>query len=258
MQDVMNRKAEGGLKSTTLSMSSRFTQSEASPLLPADDPLDQVEPPPISPLVQALETTNFVHLQWQDLAPQNSVGMEPCKGLALALIVLLQVRKRQIAWKGQYPGDVYGQWTEEEARARNVEILEEKMSELWESFLTQHRGPLDLHDVLWTPFLLKQGRSRTIRGADVFNLRLIHSHRSVCLTVVDCLADDDAPSKFVAHPIVSMTMSRLWRYGRPDGNDLPTMFRDVLSTRAAPWWVSLESFLLMLTVTYIVKAMYWI
>jgi len=165
---MMNRKVEGGLKSTILSMSSRFTLSETSPLLPADDPLEHVDALPIFPLVQALEATNFVHLQWQDLIPRNSFGMEPCKGLASALIVLLQLRKCQIAWKGQYPDNVYGQWTEEEARARNVEILEEKMSELWESFLTQHRGPLDLHDVLWTPFLLKQGRSRTIRGVNSF------------------------------------------------------------------------------------------
>ena len=164
----MNRKVEGGLKSTILSMSSRFAISETSPLLPADDPSEHVDALPIFPLVQALEATNFVHLQWQDLIPRNSFGMEPCKGLASALIVLLQLRKCQIAWKGQYPDNVYGQWTEEEARARNVEILEEKMSELWESFLTQHRGPLDLHDVLWTPFLLKQGRSRTIRGVNSF------------------------------------------------------------------------------------------
>lgn len=157
----MNRKAGGGLKDTILRMSSWFTLSEASPLLPAGDPLEQVD---ALPTVEALETTNFVHLQWQDLVPQSSFGMEPCKDLAFALIVLLRLRRRQIAWKGQYPENVYRQWTEEEARARNVEILEEKMSELWESFLTQHRGPLDLHDVLWTPFLLKQGKSRTIRG----------------------------------------------------------------------------------------------
>ena len=62
--------------------------------------------------------------------------------------------------------------------------------------------------------------------------------------MVDFLVDDDGPSKLVGHPIVSMTMSRLWRYGRPDGNDLPTLFRDIVSTRATPWWVSLESFVL--------------
>jgi len=53
--------------------------------------------------------------------------------------------------------------------------------------------------------------------------------------VVDFLVDHDAPPKLVAHPIVSMTMSRLWKYGRPDGNGLPTIFRNILSTRAIPW-----------------------
>jgi len=152
-------------------MSNWFMLSEFSPLLPIGDPLDQVNTFPILPQVRALETTNFNRLQWQNLIPRTasaSFGMEPCKGLAFALIVLLQLRKRQIAWKGQYPNNCYRQWTEEEPRARNVEILEDKMSELWESFLAQHRGSLDFHDVLWTPFLLEQGKSRTLRGVDFF------------------------------------------------------------------------------------------
>jgi len=147
--------------------------SETSPLLPIGDPLDQVNTFPIFPQVQALETTNFNRLPWQVLIPRTasaSFRMEPCKGSAFALIVLLQLRKRQIAWKEQYPNDCYRQWTEAETRARNVKILEDKVSELWKSFLTQHRGPLDLHDVLLTPFILQQGKSRTIRGLDFFYL----------------------------------------------------------------------------------------
>jgi len=174
MQKVMSRKV--GVE-TIPSMSNWFMLSGSSPLLPIGDPLDQVNTFPIFPQVQALESTNFNRLQWQNLIPRAasaSFGMEPCKGLAFALIVLLQLRKRQIAWKGQYPNNCYRQWTEEAPRARNVEILEDKMSELWESFLTQHRGPLDLHDVLWTPFLLKQGKSRTLRGVDFFFFEAIH------------------------------------------------------------------------------------
>jgi len=174
MQKVMSRKV--GVE-TIPSMSNWFMLSGSSPLLPIGDPLDQVNTFPVFPQVQALESTNFNRLQWQNLIPRAasaSFGMEPCKGLAFALIVLLQLRKRQIAWKGQYPNNCYRQWTEEAPRARNVEILEDKMSELWESFLTQHRGPLHLHDVLWTPFLLKQGKSRTLRGVDFFFFEAIH------------------------------------------------------------------------------------
>ena len=145
--------------------------SEASPLLPARNPSDYLNTFPIFPLVEALEATNFIHLRWQDLIPRTvsvSFDTEPCKSLAFALIVLLELRKRQIAWKGQYPTNSYGQWTEEEARARDVEILEDKMSEFWETFLTQYRSSSDLHDVLWTPFLLKKDKSRTIRGVKFF------------------------------------------------------------------------------------------
>lgn len=145
--------------------------SEASPLLPARNPSDYLNTFPIFPLVEALETTNFIHLRWQDLIPRTvsaSFDTEPCKSLAFALIVLLELRKRQIAWKGQYPANSYEQWTEEEAHARDVEILEDKMSEFWETFLTQYRSSSDLHDVLWTPFLLKKDKSRTIRGVKFF------------------------------------------------------------------------------------------
>lgn len=213
--------------------------SEASPLLPARNPSDYLNTFPIFPLVEALEATNFIHLRWQDLIPRTvsvSFDTEPCKSLAFALIVLLELRKRQIAWKGQYPTNSYGQWTEEEARARDVEILEDKMSEFWETFLTQYRSSSDLHDVLWTPFLLKKDKSRTIRGVKFFfpsaTLSIIHS---TYLIVADFLVDRDGPSKFIAHPIVSMTMSRMWKYGRPEGSHLPTMFRNILNTRATPW-----------------------
>ncbi|KAJ3564256.1 hypothetical protein NP233_g8413 [Leucocoprinus birnbaumii] len=168
-------------------------------------------------MVQGLETVDLTHLGWEDLTPRPlpaSLELDQCKRLAFALVVLLELRKQKIAWGGGYP-DAYEQWTEEEARARSVEILEEKLSELWENFLAQYHGPRDLHDVLWTPFFYEPRKLRTIR-------------------VVDFLADRDAPSKFVAHPIVSMTMSRAWKYGRPENNQPQSLLRRATNTDATP------------------------
>ncbi|KAF5356073.1 hypothetical protein D9756_003927 [Leucocoprinus leucothites] len=191
--------------------------SETSRLLPSHNSEDDLDIAPVTPVVQSLEIADLTHLRWEDLTPRPlpaSLEVDQCKRLAFALIVLLQLRKQKIAWGGGYP-DAYEQWTEEEARARDVETLEEKMSELWENFLAQYHGPRELHDVLWTQFLLEQGRPRKIR-------------------VVDCLLGRDAPSKFVAHPIVSMTISRTWKYGRPASNRPQSLLHNIISTEATP------------------------
>jgi hypothetical protein len=139
--------------------------SEASPLL-VRHYSDNFSAAPVTPVVQALDIADLTHLRWEDLIPRPipaSLELDQCKRLAFALIVLLQLRKQKIAWRGRYP-DAYEQWTEEEARTRDVETLEEKLSELWENFLAQYHGPRELYDVLWTQFPLDQGRPSSIRG----------------------------------------------------------------------------------------------
>lgn len=149
------------------SMNTHHLALESTPLLPVQNSSEDPDAAPILPVVQSLDVTDLSHIRWEDLSPRPipaSLELDQCKRLAFALIVLLQLRKQKIAWN-RNSSDIYEQWTEEEARFRDVEIVEEKVSELWENFLAQYHGPQEIYDVLWTPFPLKQGKLATIKGA---------------------------------------------------------------------------------------------
>ncbi|KXN89853.1 hypothetical protein AN958_04857 [Leucoagaricus sp. SymC.cos] len=219
--------------------------SETTPLLPVQHSSDDFDAALVIPVVQALETADLSHIRWEDLTPRPipaSLELDQCKRLAFALIVLLQLRRQRIAWDGRYP-DAYEQWTEEEARTRDVETLEEKLSELWENFLAQYHGSRELYDVLWTQFPLKQGQLSPIR-------------------VVDFLVDRDAPQKFVAHPIVSMTMSRTWHFGQPTVNQPQSLLPSLLNTDASPCKIHFLELLfdlgfMLLLLNYVIRPPNW-
>lgn len=140
--------------------------SETTPLLPVQQHSDDLDAVPVAPVVHSIDTTDLAHIRWEDLTPQPipaSLELDQCKRLAFALIVLLQLRRQKITWNGKIP-DVYEQWTEDKVRLKDVEALEEKVSELWENFLAQYHGPRELYDVLWSPFPLVLGKTATIRG----------------------------------------------------------------------------------------------
>lgn len=126
----------------------------------------------MTPVVLSLDTADLAHLRWEDLTPQPlppSLEMDPCRRVAFALIVLLQLRKQKINWNGKY-SDIYEQWTEEDIRTRDVEILEEKVNELWENFLAQYHGPLEIYDVLWSTFPLVENELASTRGRLLSNI----------------------------------------------------------------------------------------
>ncbi|KAF9443715.1 hypothetical protein P691DRAFT_678948 [Macrolepiota fuliginosa MF-IS2] len=219
--------------------------SETTPLLPVQYSSDDVYAAPITPVVRSLDTADLAHLRWEDLTPSPlpaSLELDHCKRLAFALIVLFQLRRQKITSNGKNL-DVYEQWTDEEARTRDVETLEEKVNELWENFLAQYHGPQELYDVLWSQFPLLLGRSPTIR-------------------VIDFLTSHDAPQKFVVHPIVSMTVAQTWGFGRPESNILPTWLSNSFNTDATPYkthllelFFDLGSTLLLLS--YVIRPPNW-
>jgi hypothetical protein len=213
--------------------------SETSPLLPVQRSSDDFDDAIVTPVVNALENADYAHLRWEDLTPRPVpaiLELDQSKQLAFAFIVLLQLRRQKIAWNPKSL-DAYEQWTEEDVRTRDVDTLEEKVSELWENFLAQYHGPRELYDVFWTQFSLCRGKPATIRGIIWFLNRRCSSFDGdfILFSVVDFLASRDAPQKFVAHPMVSMTMTRAWRSGRPDANRQQSLISNFLAPTASPW-----------------------
>ncbi|XP_006454487.1 hypothetical protein AGABI2DRAFT_114242 [Agaricus bisporus var. bisporus H97] len=177
--------------------------SESTPLLPTPHSSADQNGPAVLPVVQSLSLTDLSTANCEDFTPA-SFELDHCRRLAFALVVILQLRKQKIAHR-ERNSDIYEKWTNEEARCRDVEILEEKVNDIWEEFLTQYHSPQELYDILWTEFPLTQDTSSMTK-------------------VVNFLTSKDAPQKFVAHPIIFMTMTRAWRFGRPDSNQSENRF----------------------------------
>jgi hypothetical protein len=113
-------------------------------------------------VVQSLSLTDLATTHWVDFTPA-SFELDHCRRLAFTLIVILQLRKQKIVHKEQ-GSDIYEKWTNEETRVRDVEILEEKVNDIWEEFLTQYHSPQELYDVLWAEFPLAQDTSSMTKG----------------------------------------------------------------------------------------------
>jgi hypothetical protein len=146
-------------------MSTRLLVSDSTPLLARHCSSAYRNGPAVLPVVQSLSLTDFATTQWVDFTPA-SFELDHCRRLAFTLIVILQLRKQKIVHR-ESSSDIYEKWTNEETQIRDVEILEDKVNDIWEEFLTQYHSPQELHDVLWAEFPLAQDSLSMTKGAEL-------------------------------------------------------------------------------------------
>ncbi|KAH0590515.1 hypothetical protein H2248_000662 [Termitomyces sp. 'cryptogamus'] len=116
--------------------------------------------------------------------------------VSFALAVLLHLRKKK---KEIHPSDdLYGLWLAHKANLRDVDTLENLLTDIWTLFLAEYRSVRDIQTALWTSFLVQDdgenGNMDTRR-------------------VVDFLAEPDSPDSLLSHPLISAVIERVWIHG---------------------------------------------
>ncbi|GLB36333.1 hypothetical protein LshimejAT787_0306210 [Lyophyllum shimeji] len=175
-----------------------MNNDEYTPLLRADASntsrsARESQLPPISPTVRRVGTLEPEQIHLENLVNHDGLNFQdhPTE-VAFALTILLHLRKTRT--KASVADDLYEHWLVRENHTRSREVLEEQISEIWASFLTEYRNIHDIETVLWSRFPLDEGGARAYR-------------------VADFLADCDAPPGLISHPVVTSSLEHAWNRG---------------------------------------------
>ncbi|KAI0336597.1 hypothetical protein GY45DRAFT_1290324 [Cubamyces sp. BRFM 1775] len=117
---------------------------------------------------------------------------------AFALCVLLYHRKSVLGTRDKptlRQSDVLTQWRKATQLAVSIRDLDTLVLRVWAELIEDDGTPEDVEEALWSAFP-------------------VDSSSSVNVRVIDFLADGDAPIELSRHPLVCLSLTDTWKYGK--------------------------------------------
>lgn len=193
-----------------LRRSTRRTTRNLSPDSPADTP----GLPHIGPFVAEMRPEDVHKYSIDNLYPPTIQSHS--SRVAFSLCALLYFRKylRDTSSQGR---DIWVRWRQEQQHTAALQVVDERIEQVWTQFIADDGSPAELSDVLWTTYPIFPDSRKTVRG-EYISCSFSSLHPYLC-TVLDFLATGEAPHGFLSHPLVYLSLSDTWKYGRHDGYD---------------------------------------
>ena len=168
--------------------------------------------PPLAPVVNHIRFHGLRSLD-EDLSAFSSPLASVPAQVAFKMIVLLQLYLRAKVPQGTEGGDVWEQWSKERTSTLDSEDLERHCMVVWEEFLGVSRSTQEVEDCLWSAYPMEEGELPSVRGM-LLNGLCWEVALTLLVTVIDVLKAPDAPSNFLSHKLVALSLLHTWTHGK--------------------------------------------
>ncbi|PFH54648.1 hypothetical protein AMATHDRAFT_134055 [Amanita thiersii Skay4041] len=152
----------------------------------------------------AADSTRTRGLQNQFLPDTgNPFSAEDPIQVAFTLCTLLFLRRTVTHENYRHITEPYEIWFRERERTSYIESLDNRIHEIWDLFLNNHRNSREIETVLWHAFTVNENSKKTVR-------------------VIDFLIKCEVPRTLVNHPIIMLSISHAWKCGVSALDQRPT------------------------------------